>query len=50
MAGATTNPPALGYANSVAECTAQNIGYAGVYPLAMLMRVLVAQLFVLALL
>ena len=50
MAGATTNPPALGYANGLVNSTAQNIGYAGVYPLAMLARVLVAQVFVVALL
>ncbi len=49
LAGANTNPPALEYANSIYSSPAQAIGYAGVYPLTMLMRVMVAQLFVIML-
>jgi len=50
MAGATTDPPALGYTMSVAsgnDCP--SLGYATVYPLTMFLRVLMAQLMVLLL-
>ncbi len=50
MAGSMTDPPALGYANSLANSSAQSIAYASVYPLTMLLRILTAQLFVLLLL
>ncbi|MGN0861425.1 MAG: putative transporter, partial [Candidatus Spyradosoma sp.] len=44
VAGATTDPPALAYANSVAQNEAPNVAYATVYPLTMFLRVLTAQL------
>lgn len=43
IAGSTTDPPALGYANSVANNDAASVGYSTVYPLAMFLRILVAQ-------
>ena len=43
LAGATTDPPALAFANSQAESEAVNIGYASVYPLTMLLRILSGQ-------
>ncbi len=47
IAGSTTDPPALAYANSLSQSSAAQIGYATVYPLTMFMRVLVAQLLIL---
>lgn len=47
MSGATTDPPALAYANSLSDCSAAQVGYATVYPLTMFMRVLMAQLLIL---
>ncbi|MBR3884071.1 MAG: putative transporter [Bacteroidaceae bacterium] len=50
MSGASTNPPALAFANE--QCSgseATSIGYATVYPLTMFMRVLVAQMMILTL-
>ena len=47
VAGATTDPPALAYANSVAQNEAPNVAYATVYPLTMFLRVLTAQLLIL---
>ena len=47
MAGATTDPPALGYANNVAGNDAPAVAYATVYPLTMFMRVLIAELIIL---
>lgn len=46
VAGAMTDPPALGFANSLAESQAQATGYATVYPLTMFLRIMTAQLFV----
>ena len=43
IAGSTTDPPALGYANSVANNDAPSVGYSTVYPLSMFLRILVAQ-------
>ena len=43
LAGATTDPPALAFANGLAESEAVNIGYASVYPLTMLLRILSGQ-------
>ena len=48
VSGATTDPPALAYANSVAQNEAPNVAYATVYPLTMFLRVLTAQLLILA--
>lgn len=47
LAGSMTDPPALAFANTVTGSDAPNIAYATVYPLAMLMRIAVAQLIVL---
>jgi len=47
VAGATTDPPALAYANNVAQNEAPNVSYATVYPLTMFLRVLTAQLLIL---
>ncbi len=47
LAGSMTDPPALAFANTVTGSDAPNIAYATVYPLAMLMRIAVAQLLVL---
>ena len=43
LAGATTDPPALAFANGQANSEAVNIGYASVYPLTMLLRILSGQ-------
>lgn len=44
LAGATTDPPALAFANSQVDSEAVNIGYVSVYPLTMLLRILSAQI------
>jgi putative transport protein len=49
ISGAMTNPPALEFANSIAPVQAQATAYATVYPFAMFLRVLLAQLLVLIL-
>lgn len=49
LSGANTNPPALAYSNDQTSCDAPAVGYATVYPLAMFLRVLSAQLLILAL-
>lgn len=46
LAGSSTDPPALSFAISVTGSEAPNVGYATVYPLVMLMRIVAAQLFV----
>lgn len=43
IAGSTTDPPALGYANATAGNDAPALGYSTVYPLTMFLRILVAQ-------
>ena len=47
MAGSTTDPPALAYANVTAASDAPAVSYATVYPLTMFLRVLTAQLMIL---
>lgn len=47
LAGSTTDPPALAYANATAGNDAPAVGYATVYPLTMFLRVLAAQLMIL---
>lgn len=47
ISGAVTDPPALAYANNLAQNEAPNVAYATVYPLTMFMRVLTAQLLIL---
>ena len=49
LSGANTNPPALAYSNDQTSCDAPAVGYATVYPLAMFLRVLSAQLLILTL-
>ena len=49
LSGANTNPPALAYSNDLTSCDALAVGYATVYPLAMFLRVLTAQLLILSL-
>ena len=50
IAGATTDPPALAFANGLANSEATNVGYASVYPLTMLLRILSGQLLAILLL
>ena len=49
LSGTNTNPPALAYSSDLTSCDAPAVGYATVYPLAMFLRVLTAQLLILAL-
>lgn len=48
LAGSMTDPSVLDYANSLAPVQAQSTAYATVYPLTMFLRILVAQILVLA--
>lgn len=48
IAGSTTDPPALAYANQVSDNDAPAVGYSTVYPLAMFMRILAGQMILLA--
>ena len=47
IAGTYTDPPALAYANSTCSKDAPAVGYSTVYPLAMFLRILVAQVIIL---
>lgn len=47
LSGACTNPPALAYAAEQTSTDAPSVGYATVYPLAMFLRVLAAQMLIL---
>jgi putative transport protein len=47
LAGSTTDPPALAYANTTAGNDSPAVGYATVYPITMFLRVLTAQLMIL---
>ena len=47
VAGASTNPPALAFANGQTEHDAPAVAYSTVYPLTMFLRILTAQLLVL---
>ena len=49
MAGSTTDPPALAYANQVTGSNAPAVGYSTVYPVTMFLRILTAQLLILIL-
>jgi putative transport protein len=44
IAGSNTDPPALAFANQTAGNDTPAVGYSTVYPLAMFLRILVAQL------
>lgn len=48
MAGATTDPPALAYSVGVANNDVPSVGYSTVYPLAMFLRIVTAQIIILA--
>lgn len=50
LAGASTDPPALAFANALARTDAPSLAYATVYPLTMVVRIVVAQVVVLLLL
>lgn len=47
IAGSTTDPPALAYANTTAGNDMPAVGYSTVYPVVMFLRVLTAQIFIL---
>ena len=47
IAGATTDPPALAFANNAAGNDAPAIGYSTVYPLTMFLRIITAQMLIL---
>ena len=49
IAGTYTDPPALAYANQVAGNDAPALGYTTVYPLSMFLRIITAQVLILAL-
>lgn len=47
IAGSMTDPPALAFANSLADSEASSTAYAAVYPLTMVLRIIAAQAIVL---
>ncbi|MCC7204649.1 MAG: putative transporter [Phycisphaeraceae bacterium] len=49
LAGSMTDPPALAFAQNITRSDAPNLAYATVYPTTMILRVLCAQLMVIAL-
>lgn len=49
IAGSTTDPPALAFANQSSNTDAPAVGYSTVYPLTMFLRILTAQLIILLL-
>lgn len=49
LAGSTTDPPALAYANQTAGNDAPAVGYTTVYPLVMFLRIVTAQVIIIAL-
>ena len=49
LAGATTNPPALAYADQATASDAPSVTFASVYALTMFLRILTAQILVLLL-
>lgn len=49
LAGSMTDPPALAFAGSLSESEGASVSYAAVYPLAMTLRILSAQILVLLL-
>ncbi|HPR73013.1 MAG TPA: putative transporter [Bacteroidales bacterium] len=48
LAGSTTDPPALAFANTITDSEAPAIAYATVYPLVMFLRIFLAQLMIVA--
>jgi len=47
LSGSMTDPPALAFANSIAQSEAPALAYATVYPLTMFLRIFIAQLLIL---
>ena len=47
ISGATTDPPALAYSNSICESDEAAVAYSTVYPLSMFLRIIMAQVLVL---
>lgn len=47
IAGSTTDPPALAYANQISGNDAPSVGYSTVYPLTMFLRILAGQMILL---
>lgn len=47
ISGSMTDPPALAFANSIAQSEAPAVAYATVYPLVMFLRIFIAQLLIL---
>ena len=47
LAGTYTDPPALGYANSICSSEAPAVGYSTVYPLSMFLRIFMAHVIIL---
>jgi len=48
LAGSMTDPPALAFANSIATTAVPSVAYATVYPLVMFLRIVIAQMLILA--
>ena len=48
IAGSTTDPPALAFATGIAKSDAPTVAYAAVYPLTMILRILTAQVIIVA--
>ena len=46
LSGSMTDPPALAFANSIAQSEAPAVAYATVYPLVMFLRIFIAQLLI----
>jgi putative transport protein len=49
LSGSMTDPPALAFANGLAQSEAPSVAYATVYPLVMFLRIFIAQLLILLL-
>jgi len=47
LAGSMTDPPALAFANGIAQSEAPAVAYATIYPLVMFLRIFIAQLLIL---
>jgi putative transport protein len=47
LSGSMTDPPALAFANSIAQSEAPAVAYATIYPLVMFLRIFVAQMLIL---
>ena len=48
LSGGNTNPPALAYANDRTASDTPSVGYATVYPFAMLLRIISIQILMMA--